>query len=155
MTNVCNCKAEHWQPHADTCPAKTSPKPWSGHAPDLVRDNKLMHEKIAEQDREIERLRGGLLKIATRGAKYPVGEAATILYSDGATVEPSAFEEFCRTIPKELATVYVFGVQRKTDSEPWFLAFTNQEQADRYSDRCTEVTAVLLYPAVKSSSEGA
>ena len=22
MTNPCNCKAEHWQPHADTCPAK-------------------------------------------------------------------------------------------------------------------------------------
>jgi uncharacterized coiled-coil protein SlyX len=29
---------------------------WSGHAPDLVRDNKLMHERIALQDREIERL---------------------------------------------------------------------------------------------------
>jgi len=36
---------------------------WSGHAPDLVRDNRLMHERIAEQDREIARLTE-LLRIA-------------------------------------------------------------------------------------------
>ena len=32
-------------------------KQWSGHAPDLVQDNRRMHERIAKQDREIERLR--------------------------------------------------------------------------------------------------
>lgn len=34
--------------------------PWDGHAPDLVRDNKLMHERLAEQDRELTQLRGNL-----------------------------------------------------------------------------------------------
>lgn len=32
-------------------------KQWSGHAPDLVRDNRLMHERIAELEREVEQLR--------------------------------------------------------------------------------------------------
>lgn len=36
---------------------------WSGHAPDLVRDNRLMHDRLAEQDREIARLTE-LLRIA-------------------------------------------------------------------------------------------
>lgn len=43
--------------------ATTIPQSWSGHAPDLVRDNKLMHERLAEQDREIARLTE-LLRIA-------------------------------------------------------------------------------------------
>lgn len=32
------------------------PERWSGHAPDLVRDNRLMHERVAKQDRKIEDL---------------------------------------------------------------------------------------------------
>ena len=34
-----------------------APRQWSGHAPDLVRDNRLMHERVAEQDREVEDLK--------------------------------------------------------------------------------------------------
>lgn len=53
--------------------------------------------------------------------------------------------------PEPFATVYVFGVKRPIDSEPWYLAFTNQEHANRYPHRCTKVTAVLLYPPVQMS----
>lgn len=54
--------------------ATTIPQSWSGHAPDLVRDNKLMHERLAEQDREIARLTE-LLRIAESKA-IPVETAA-------------------------------------------------------------------------------
>lgn len=47
--------------------------------------------------------------------------------------------------PEPCATVYVFGVKRPRDSAPWFLAFTDQQLADRYPHRCTAVTAVHLY----------
>lgn len=48
-------------------------------------------------------------------------------------------------LPKPSATVYVFGVKRPKDSEPWYVAFENQRFADNYPHRCTAVTAVLLY----------
>lgn len=32
------------------------PENWQTLGPDLVRDNRLMHERLAEQDRQIERL---------------------------------------------------------------------------------------------------
>jgi len=55
---------------------------------------------------EVERLRAGLLKIATGGAQYPIGEAASLLFLDAPTPEPSAWRfEFGE--PEKLAqTVY-------------------------------------------------
>ena len=56
---------------------------WATHAPDLVRDNRLMHERIPEQNREIERLRELLRRVmiheATPGAlvvdiEHAIGE---------------------------------------------------------------------------------
>lgn len=56
-----------------------------------------------------------------------------------------AYEKERFKMPEPFATVYTFGVKRPRDAEPWFLAFTNQDAADSYEHRCTEVTAVHLY----------
>jgi hypothetical protein len=58
------------------------------------------------------------------------------------------FEAFCSLLPEPMITVYVFGIQRphERDKEPWFTVFKNEDQAEHYPNRVTEVTAVLLYP---------
>jgi hypothetical protein len=57
---------------------------WSGHAPDLVRDNRLIHERLAEQDREIARLTE-LLRIAE-------SKAIPVETDDDPTLDPANAE---------------------------------------------------------------
>ena len=46
---------------------------------------------------EVERLRAGLLKIATGGAQYPIGEAASLLFLDAPTPEPDVEQQLRQT----------------------------------------------------------
>lgn len=59
------------------------------------------------------------------------------------------------TMPISCATVYVFGVKRPKDSEPWYLAFKSQGLAEAYQHRCTAVTAVLLYEREDTTAHSA
>lgn len=63
--------------------------------------------------------------------------------------------EFVSPVPESCATVYVFGVKRPKDSEPWYLAFKDQGLAEAYKHRCTAVTAVLLYERDDSTPHSA
>lgn len=59
MTNTCTCKAEHWQPHADSCPlakqSKNAAVRNESHT-DLYPALQTAIAKIEDQKREIERL---------------------------------------------------------------------------------------------------
>jgi regulator of replication initiation timing len=67
MTNPCTCKAEHWQPHADTCPAKQF-HPQCIHIPDgsvVISGEVFDHfcgfaRQQKAYDEAIEQLRGNL-----------------------------------------------------------------------------------------------
>jgi hypothetical protein len=62
MTNPCTCKAEHWQPHAEGCPAKVERMTKKD-----VLDSPL---DVGLMVIEIERLRAAL-RILTNGFRYP------------------------------------------------------------------------------------
>ncbi len=93
---------------------------------------------------EMDRLRAGLLKIATGGAEFPIGEAATILFGERYRGALNS------SVRETSVTHFAFLSQGPRDSEPWPTIYVTRELADKAPNRVSDVVEVRL--VVKSTS---
>jgi hypothetical protein len=141
VTNTCTCKAEHWQPHADSCPAKQF-HPQCIHIPDgsvvisgevfdhfcgFARQQKAYDEAIeqlrtghAESERQLRACQDQLgaalepVKVTTELPRIPPKHL-----KDGCYARADALEAHLTAAKAEIATLSETNERLKADAERW------------------------------------